>query len=127
MGERYTHYYGLSDQAEDWLDKNCKKEYFKHTIQPVDSDGNDMPNEPAKVVTTTNVLSTHTGNKVFGMFEDDVYDLDKYTMNDGREVEEYLQAEPWSSGPCLFIALQYSDTKEPIHETLWPDKEIGNA
>lgn len=36
--------------------------------------------------------------------------------------KEYVQAEPWSSGPCYFLAIMGPDG--PIQETLWTDEEI---
>jgi len=57
-----------------------------------------------------------------GMFGDK-YPLYQYCLNDGRTAEEFLQADPWSSGPCFFLGLRVSDGTE----FLWPDEEIDNA
>ena len=53
--------------------------------------------------------------------------LYRYTFSDGRVLEDYVQAEPWSSGPCTFMALRDAVTKEPIVETLWPQEVIDKA
>ena len=97
---RCTQIIGLTDKAEEWINKNCE------SISPIDS-----------------------GNTYEGMFggKEDTYKLYKYLTKTGREVEEYIQAEPWSSGPCFFIALRYIDTKRSILKSLWSQEEINNA
>ncbi len=96
---RTTQFIGLNGNAFDWLDKNC---IIQESL-PIDL-------EP-----------------IYGMFEEEVHILKQYTTNENRFVEEYVQAEPWSSGPCIFLALRYSDTKEPIEESLYLDSEIENV
>ena len=60
-----------------------------------------------------------------GAFGND-FPLWHYKFDDGREYFEYVQAEPWSSGPCFFIALR--DSKgDPVPESLWPQSEIEDA
>lgn len=61
-----------------------------------------------------------------GMFDDE-YPLMEYLLSDGRKVQEYVQAEPWSSGPCFFIALKDKVSGNPLPETLWTDTEIEEA
>ncbi|MEK9180319.1 MAG: hypothetical protein AAB897_02815 [Patescibacteria group bacterium] len=39
---------------------------------------------------------------------------------------EEVQAEPWSSGPVFFLALQDEDGNW-VAETLWPEEDIENA
>lgn len=58
---------------------------------------------------------------------DSVNVLYRYTFRDGRVLEGYTQAEPWSSGPCTFMALRDAETKEPVPETLWSEKDINDA
>jgi hypothetical protein len=57
-----------------------------------------------------------------GMFSD-TYSLRRHFLKDGRTADEFLQAEPWSSGPCFFLGLKVSDgtTFE------WPQESIENA
>lgn len=59
-----------------------------------------------------------------GMFDEEC-PLHRYTMPNGKVYEEYVQADPWSSGPCFFLALR--DENGPIEETLWSDEDIDNA
>jgi len=54
-----------------------------------------------------------------GMFWDE-YELLRYHLSDGRTADEFVQAEPWSSGPMFFIGLKISDGTE----ILWSDEEI---
>lgn len=61
-----------------------------------------------------------------GMFQDE-YPLHRYIFDDGSDYEEYVQAEPWSSGPCFFLALRHYSTKEPLPNSLWPEIGINNA
>lgn len=80
-----------------------------------------------------------------GMF-DESYPLHRYTLPDGRIFSEAEYASPWASGPCIFLALVEEGQKEwspgaekayadygsgkPrswVRETLWKDKEIGEA
>ena len=67
-------------------------------------------------------LSIPSGNKFSGMYESS-YDLEKYIHDDGREYTEFVQAEPWASGPCFFLALKDKDGNV-VKETLWTDEEI---
>ena len=54
-----------------------------------------------------------------GMFEQE-YPLHRHTLKDGRFADEFLQADPWSSGPVAFLGLRVSDGSE----ILWTDDEI---
>lgn len=54
-------------------------------------------------------------------------DLLIYRFKDGKILESYVQAEPWSSGPCTFLALRDHVTKEPLVETLWDEKLIDRV
>jgi len=53
-----------------------------------------------------------------------VWGLNRYIFEDDRVVEEYVQENPWSSGPMFFFALRDTKTQEPISESLWSDMEI---
>ena len=64
---------------------------------------------------------------VEGMFGEEIHKLKQYKIKQKVLIEEYVQAEPWSSGPCIFLALRNSETKEPILESLWNQDEIDNC
>jgi hypothetical protein len=62
---------------------------------------------------------------VDGVWTKELLRLHRYILPEkGTEVEEYIQAEPWSGGPCYFFALRDTSTGEPIAESLWTDDEI---
>jgi hypothetical protein len=58
---------------------------------------------------------------------DSNHDLHILRFSDGRVLETYVQAEPWSSGPCTFMAIRDHVTKEPVVETLWSQRDIDTA
>ena len=62
---------------------------------------------------------------VTGIFEEEVHTLLEYKLIDGNWVEEYIQAEPWSSGPVIFLALREKESKRVIVK--WPQEDIDNA
>lgn len=70
-----------------------------------------------------------TGKAKYGSFSgmfDDEYPLMEYFMKDGSKVREAIQAQPWSSGPVFFLALQ-DEKGEWIKETLWDEETINNC
>ena len=81
----------------------------------------------AKELTGRNIPVSKDLKPVEGMFDEVVHTLKEYEMNDGTKIEEYIQAEPWSSGPCIYLALKNAETKEPILDSLWSEDEIHNA
>lgn len=60
-----------------------------------------------------------------GMF-DDGPTLRKYTLRDGTIYFEFVQASPWSSGPCIFLALKDKDGNV-VEESLWDNEYINNC
>ena len=72
------------------------------------------------------VARTQVIGRIEGAWNDNVANLNRYTLPDGTVYEEFIQATPWSSGPCYFIALKDKHGK-PVAESLWNDEEIANA
>ena len=101
---RCTQVIGLSDKARNFLDKHAVyDERLNWTVSEV-----------------------YENAKHLGMFDDGPMLL-KYRLKvDGSYVYEYAQAVPWSSGPCIFLALK-RENGEPIPETLWSDEDIEKA
>lgn len=64
--------------------------------------------------------------EVPGAFDDIACILNRYIFPDGRIYDEYVQAAPWSSGPCYFLALKDKHGRT-IEESLWTDEELNNA
>lgn len=62
-----------------------------------------------------------------GMF-DNSYNLFRHQLVDGRIAEEFVQADPWSSGPCMFLGLRvYDENADLVNEFRWDDEDINNA
>lgn len=51
------------------------------------------------------------------------FPLMQYDLPDGTTYFEYVQAEPWASGPHFFLAL-HDDEGNEVPASLWTDKEI---
>lgn len=58
-----------------------------------------------------------------GVWIEQVSLLHRYTMPDGTVYVEYVQATPWSGGPCYFIALM-DKHGNPVPESLWTEEEM---
>lgn len=43
-----------------------------------------------------------------------------------KVLTEKVQAEPWSSGPCYFVAL-VDENDQWVEESLWTDKEMDES
>ena len=75
----------------------------------------------------SDVKKEKSGETFHGMFpEEETYPLYRYTFPDGHVFEEAVQAEPWSSGPVIFLALK-NENGEWVEESLWLQEEIDNA
>ena len=120
---RMTQIIGLSPQAnaflnenQKWIEINCSCPHCisKHVKHPI--------------------FESYQDASTAGMFDDGPA-LHKYQLKDDTWVYEYIQASPWSSGPCIFIALATVPALNPFHvpagneikETLWSEEEINNA
>ena len=125
MGIRCDQPMGLSDGAHKLL--NSAPEVLKY-VETV------IREYPApslrKEETTRDVKSRYevedTDEGYYGMFGD-VYKFRRYILTDGRRYVEYMQADPWSSGPCFFLALKDESTGKVVEESLWSDEEINNC
>ena len=51
------------------------------------------------------------------------FPLMAYEMPDGTVYYEYVQADPWASGPHFFLALR-DEHDRPLEGSLWTDDEI---
>lgn len=64
---------------------------------------------------------------VEGMFGEKVYQLQQFIhRKTGKKFEEYVQTEPWSSGPMIFLALRWSKTKRSVANTQWTEEEVNS-
>ncbi len=64
--------------------------------------------------------------QIEGAFTDIVANLYRHTMPNGKAYDEFVQATPWSSGPCYFLALKDSDGNV-VPESLWSEDELAQA
>ena len=63
----------------------------------------------------------------YGMFNER-YDLRSYSLKTGGRADEFLQASPWSSGPCFFLGLEVLDSSgKQVEMYEWPEDEINNC
>jgi len=67
-----------------------------------------------------------TPEQLEGMFGEPVWDIHYYYENGCLKYKDYVQAEPWSSGPCIFIALWDIEKDCPVNETLWDQSEVDS-
>ncbi len=62
-----------------------------------------------------------------GMYDSE-YKLYRHKLKDGRWADEFLQAQPWSSGPVAFLGLRvFEKDGQECANFLWPSEEIENA
>ena len=108
---RCTQEAGLRQEAKEFLDQQCLREptnFCKHCGKP--------NGETVK-------RKVYDDSRSSGMFEDGPL-LYEYELKDGTKVKEVVQANPWSSGPVIFLCLERED-KTRIGE--WPDEDIDNV
>ena len=123
---RCTQLIGLSKVAKSWLKKYCKqRHYFQKVFRAYDNDGDWVEVEDSE---GTELLSKplEENGTVFGMAGEEACILQQYEMDNGSIVEEYVQCAPWSSGPCIFLALRFQSTKKPVVKSLWSEEEINS-
>jgi len=115
---RMTQIFGLSPQAGKYL-----KEHGLFEMQTCSCPNCKIPHIEIAV------NEAYADAAENGMF-DDGPSLFKHWLKHGIAVYEYIQAEPWSSGPCIFLALSGSPMNKdnnPILETLWNQESIDTA
>ena len=106
---RCFQFMGLTDVAEEWLDKHCAQ----------------VPGETCphcyEVLTWKKVV---VSEKHLDSFFGDGPTLHVYRLKNGNTVKEVVQAEPWSSGPVCFLCLELEDGSK-IGK--WSEEEIDNC
>lgn len=107
---RMTQFVGLTQAACKWLDIACKK-------------------EPAVVCNSCGAvvrekLKSTVYSKTYGMFEEEI-PLHQYETLGGSIVREVVQAIPWSSGPVIFLCLEFPQSRDRICEH--PQCDIDNC
>lgn len=115
---------GFNEVAQKVLGEKVKVGVKTSTI--IYEDGR----EPSGVTLTEDVLEHPYTTEKYKFHNPWYYegcDLLIYRFKDGRVLESYVQAEPWSGGPCTFLALRDHVTKEPLAGTLWDEKLIDRV
>lgn len=121
---RCTQLMGLSDRAHQLVEGEQVLAYTEQVMR-VYPDGRTEP-EPDRPVFVSTVKQEPSGETYSGMLDEEEYRLNKYIFPDGRVYFERVQAEPWSSGPVIFLALQ-DEEGNWIPESLWPEEAIATA
>jgi len=101
---RTTQFIGLNSEALEFISKNNGKLLCKY-------EGNTgMFDEPL----------------MYGIYEVEIpYKYYDIQMTRKETYVEITQAEPWSSGPCIFTCLKYIISDKYVG--LWSDEEINNC
>jgi hypothetical protein len=109
MGIRETQIFGLNEDADRFLSENAKR-----GVAACPSCGQDVKDQ---------ILKREYGSaESLGMFDDGPR-LYEYQLTDGRKAREVVQADPWSSGPCIFLCLEIDGQR--VFE--WPADQIAAA
>lgn len=115
---------GLNKRAVNWLNKYCKvRDYTQETVRKY-TDGT-----PDYVFTHQGkeIVSEDSDRIIYGLSDEEMTTMKIYPLlNDNGSVEEFVQCEPWSGGPVIYLALRFTDTKKPIRVSLWSDRETGS-
>ena len=107
---RMDQYVGLTERAHKWLQEHAALRYTE-TLSVSTVNGVETHRSSATNVAPCSVDYDY----IEGAWDDHVAPLRRYQLQDGREVEEFVQAEPWSSGPMYFVGLRWVG-KEPRDE-----------
>lgn len=110
---RCDQYIGLTSEGEKFVEENALQLGVKKITEEYTSG-------EVKILSTIpiyekKVYDEHEG---FGF-----HPLYEYTAKDGSVFREAVQANPWSSGPVIFVALK-DENGEWIEETLWNENDI---
>lgn len=122
MGMRTDQYIGLTEAA-------CLLVRGERVIEYHSTETREFPDGKRVIVGPVPIYGSTVKRgrmgKIDGAFGNE-FPLYAYTFPDGRVLTEYVQAEPWSSGPCYFVALKDEEGK-PVTASLWSQSEINNA
>lgn len=117
---RCDQYIGLNDWARAKVSETHKVREVGTRILP----GGVV--EPFDRTINLPVAKVEKVGEIHGAWTDVVATLSRYTLPNGEVLTEYVQAEPWSSGPCYFVALKDAKGK-PVPQSLWSDDDLNNC
>lgn len=98
---RCDQYIGLTTEAQEFLSEH------EITPEPCSCCKRPFPPKLEQICTYRGINNTE-------------YPLNRHFLMGGRYADEFLQADPWSSGPMFFIGLRVSDGQE----FSWSEEEI---
>lgn len=127
---RTDQWIGLNRQAESFLENHFGKIDVIRTLLESVPTGDGRVNTSvisSQIQTRLNAVITKASD-VSGAWTEVVGELKQYSKfsvpNIPWEFEEFVQAEPWSSGPMYFLALKRFDGTV-VEESLWTENEMG--
>ena len=120
MGIRMDQWIGLNPRSEKII-VGQPVLLYTDLVRRTHKDGRVELFKPKKTYGTD--TKTERIATIAGAFDDVAGHLFRHTLADGTIYEEYLQANPWSSGPMYFVALKDADGN-PVPESLWTDEEM---
>ena len=131
MGIRELQWVGLHERVRALVAGEQVLAYTERVVR-VYPDGREEPQADRLVMAST-VRCDQSGEVYADPFAGDLdgdeegsksgVHLNRYTFPDGRVLVEKVQADPWSSGPVVFTALQ-DESGKWIPESLWSEQEI---
>ena len=63
----------------------------------------------------------------WGAYDINEHPLFRYFLTEGRVAKEFVQAEPWSSGPMFFLGLKvYDKDNNLLSEFLWSEETLND-
>lgn len=118
---RSDQWVGLTDRAEKWLERNCTQRSGTITTEWSDGERN--------VQQVKEFIHPRPPTPVEGAWNEVAGYLHTYLLRGdvdavAYKIEEFVQAEPWSSGPLYFIGLRYVDGGLEVPRVNWTKKEI---
>lgn len=116
---RCEQYIGLNDWAQNYVCATVKAREIGVRLLP------DGSTETFDREVSVPVARRETVGAIAGAYGQDM-PLTRYTMPNGRVFTEYVQAAPWSSGPCYFIALR-NERGNVVTQSLWRQEDIDRV
>jgi hypothetical protein len=118
---RYDQYIGLTEKAISIVCPGTQTVLYTTTVTYPDGHTETFEREAEE-----SIAKHKTYEEVDGAWAENFLSLQEYVLPDGRVIREYVQAEPWSSGPCYFLALEemIEGEWEVLVESLWTEAAI---
>ena len=115
-------FYGLTPQAHLFLEQHIELCEYQETLIRTYANGR------CEQSTQTLKESSWQKGKIYAQHQpwfDEPLQLKSWTLPNGQEIYEFVQDEPWSGGPCTFLALSYDISgTQPVIESLWSEETI---